>query len=242
MTLIPTERIIVPLDTPDAEIAARLVAELAPLVGAFKVGYELGYALGWDAAAALVHNADGKLFLDAKLNDIPNTVGSGARSLAKHAPQFLTVHASSGEKAIAAAVSESDPSTTVLAVTVLTSLSNEEAEAIFHQDTRQQVCELALRAVQAGAGGIVCSPLELEALRALPELRDVVLVTPGVRPAWALANDQQRVLTPSAAIERGADYLVIGRPITAPPETIGSPRDAAELIAEEIASASIESA
>ncbi|MGH3546066.1 MAG: orotidine-5'-phosphate decarboxylase [Mycobacteriales bacterium] len=234
-------RIIVPLDVSDLDTAEKLVTELASHVGAFKVGYQLGYGAGWQEAAHLVRSHGGRLFVDAKFDDIPNTVAEGARQVAQLDPQFLTVHASAGGEALRAAVAASNPTTNVLAVTVLTSIEAAECATIFGAPPEHVVVRFALLAAQAGAAGVVCSPQELEVLahaqREHPQLAALTRVTPGVRPSWAAANDQKRVLTPAEAIGKGATYLVIGRPITNPPPEIGTPADAAVAIGAEITAA-----
>lgn len=236
--LSPKERILVPLDTADFSHAAQLVESLAEHVGGFKVGYELGYAAGWDKAAKLVNDAGADLFFDAKLDDIPNTVGKAAAAIAQYQPKFLTVHVSSGEKAIREAVKASLAETIVLGVTVLTSLNDNDSRVLFGDTAENSVVRFAKLAHSAGARGIVCSPKELTLLQAdAPDLEGQLRVTPGVRPSWASSNDQSRVMTPLDAVRAGADYLVIGRPITSPPTSIGSSVDAARAIAEELASA-----
>lgn len=236
--LAPKDRIIVPLDVNDETLARSLVESLANHVGAFKIGYELGFGIGWEKAARLVTDAGGKLFVDAKLDDIPNTVGKGAAAIAAFRPTFLTVHASAGVVAMRAAKEASGDHTRVLAVTVLTSLSDDDTNVIFGAPAHTRVVDFALLAAEAGVDGVVCSPQELEVLKkaieSSPQLKKLAYVTPGVRPTWAAANDQKRVMTPGNAIAAGADYLVIGRPITNPPAHIGSPVDAAMHIAEEL--------
>ncbi len=237
----PKNRIIVPLDVSDLGIARELVRELAPHVGAFKIGYQLGYGAGWREAAHLVRSHGGQLFVDGKFDDIPNTVAEGARQVARFDPQLITVHASAGIAAMRAAVAASNPTTDVLAVTVLTSIGVQECAAIFGASPEEVVVRFAVLAAEAGVAGIVCSPQELDVLaqasNSHPQLSALTRVTPGVRPSWADANDQKRVMTPAEAISKGATYLVIGRPITSPPPEIGTPSDAAIAIGKEIAAA-----
>lgn len=228
------QRLIVALDVGDADVARKLVVELSPFVGGFKVGYQLGYSIGFDRAAELVRSAGGKIFIDAKLSDIPNTVGAGMAALAKQRPWMVTVHASAGVEAMRAAV-ENRGDSFVLAVTVLTALSDEDCKHIFGMSAKDKVVQFARDAAAAKVAGLVCSPQDLQYLTGISELNGLLRVTPGVRPVWSQTNDQQRVMTPAAAIQAGADYLVIGRPITNPPSEVGSPAAAAQRIVEEIA-------
>jgi orotidine-5'-phosphate decarboxylase len=154
------------------------------------------------------------VFADLKLNDIPNTMRNDSIALSKEAPEFLTVMASSevdGMKIINAGAS-------VLAVTVLTSMNEEQCQAVYGCSVKAAVLKLARLAKLAGCAGVVCSPAELDLLNSRPELRDLMFVTPGIRPMWAGViegddQDKKRVMTPAHAIDAGADYLVIGRPI-----------------------------
>jgi orotidine-5'-phosphate decarboxylase len=147
--------------------------------------------------------------------------------------KMFNVHASCGLDSIKAAA-ENKGSSLLLVVTVLTSLSDTESERIFGAKPHDKVVQFAQDAKAAGADGVICSPQELELLSQIPDLKDILKVTPGVRPEWAEANDQKRILTPSQAMTLGATHLVIGRPISNPPRGIGSPIDAAKKILEEI--------
>ncbi len=213
------------IDTPDLAAAEKLAASLQGVVD-IKLGLEFFTARG-AAGVKKVQAAAGartKLFLDLKLHDIPNTVAGAARAaVAGCRPDFLTVHASGGREMIRAAV-EAAGDTKILAVTVLTSLDANELAAIGQGDDAQaQVLRLARLAVAAGAGGIVCSPREIALLRKeLP--KDVILVVPGIRPAGAVKGDQKRVMTPAEATAAGADYLVIGRPITQAADPVAAAR------------------
>ena len=229
------DRLILPLDFDDATQAEDAIRRLGPHVGVLKVGYQLGYSIGWDRAAGLVHDSGAKLFIDAKLDDISNTVGSGARALARLRPHMLTVHASAGESSVAAA-KDALPDAIVIAITVLTHLSDDASKRIFGASVEEKVPELAAEAMRGGADAIVCAPTDLAALAKLSELASLLRVVPGVRPTWAGRDDQQRVATPADAIAGGASYLVVGRPITKPPATIGDSVAAAKAIVDEIAS------
>ncbi|MFC6238650.1 orotidine-5'-phosphate decarboxylase [Longivirga aurantiaca] len=215
MTLAP---VAVALDGPDLATITGWAAAAGPYVSTMKVGLET-YLRDGDAAVHAARDASGgrDVFLDLKLHDIPNTVGGAARSVAHLAPTYLTVHASGGAAMVRAAA-DALPDTRVTAVTVLTSMSEDDLAAVgLLGPAIDAARRLALLAVGAGARAIVCSPQEVAAIRAeVP--RDVVLITPGVRPAGAALGDQQRVATPEQALADGADLLVIGRPITGAPD------------------------
>lgn len=214
------ERIIVALDTPTFELARVLAEKLSDEVGLVKVGLELYVAEG-PASVRVLREQGHRVFLDLKLHDIPNTVGSAARSASLLDVQMLTVHASGGRAMVEAAVRGAregaeaagvDPPT-VLAVTILTSLNDAALHAVGMLGPSAAAVErLARLAVSAGAGGIVCSPAEAEVVRAAVG-EGVTIVTPGVRPEGSGADDQARVATPAFAVRAGADYLVVGRPI-----------------------------
>jgi orotidine-5'-phosphate decarboxylase len=205
--------IAVALDTADLATATRWTAAVAPHVTTVKVGLEL-FAHEGPAAVEKVRAAgDLDLFLDLKLHDIPNTVAGAARALAHLAPRYLTVHASGGPAMIAAAA-HALPDTLVAGVTVLTSLSADELALLGIDGSPQDVVRRWARtAVDAGARALVCSPQEVALVRESVG-PDIVLITPGVRPAGADVNDQARVATPEQALADGADLLVVGRPIT----------------------------
>ncbi|MFA7265260.1 MAG: orotidine-5'-phosphate decarboxylase [Candidatus Nanopelagicales bacterium] len=225
--------IAVALDLPTLESATTLAGAVGPTVAFLKVGLETYLrdgAAGVDTIRAAA-GSDVELFLDLKLHDIPNTVAGAARSIAALEPALLTVHASGGPAMIEAAVSAL-PNTQVTAVTILTSLSERDLAQIGYEgDPLSAVVRLARLATDAGAQALVCSPLEVAAVRSAvgPDIR---LVVPGVRPAGSAVGDQQRVATPAQALQDGADLLVIGRPITA----ASDPAQAAKDIAAEIAS------
>jgi len=205
----------VALDGPDLPTIASWAAASGPFVSTMKVGLETFLRDGDDAVHAARAASGGRdVFLDLKLHDIPNTVAGAARSVAHLQPAYLTVHASGGSAMVRAAVDEL-PATRVTAVTVLTSMSEDDLVAVgLLGPSIDAVRRLAALAVAAGARAIVCSPQEVAAVRA--EVGDAaVLITPGVRPAGADAGDQARVATPEQALADGADLLVIGRPITA---------------------------
>jgi orotidine-5'-phosphate decarboxylase len=205
--------IAVALDTPDREVAARWANAVTPYVAVVKVGMQLFYRVGPEIVDVVRGASRVGLFLDLKLHDIPNTVAGAAKAAARLKPQYLTVHASGGRDMIKAAA-DAAPDVVIAGVTVLTSLGEADLEAIGVAGPPTDAARrLAVLAVSSGARGLVCSPREVKALRA--EVGpDITLITPGVRPAGAEAQDQARVATPEQALADGADLLVIGRPIT----------------------------
>lgn len=215
MNGLPANRapIAVALDAPDVETAARWAQAVEPHVAVVKIGLELFCRHGPEVVPVVRGGTPVGLFLDLKLHDIPATVAGAARSVARLRPDFLTVHASGGPAMVAAAVAAA-PDTAIAAVTVLTSLTEIELEAVGQRGPAgTAVLRLAALAVGAGARALVCSPREVAAVRA--EVGpDVLLITPGVRPAGSASQDQARVATPRQALADGADLLVIGRPIT----------------------------
>ena len=209
--------IAVALDAPNLETAARWAGLVTPHVSTVKVGLELYLRYGPDIVASIRGASGVKIFLDLKLHDIPATVTGAARAVARLRPELLTVHAAGGPEVVRAAV-EGAPDTTVAAVTVLTSLSQESLERIGMLGTMSDaVRRLSVLAVESGARGLVCSPQEVAAVRA--EVGPgITLITPGIRPVGASAHDQARTATPADALRAGADLLVIGRPITGAPD------------------------
>lgn len=204
--------IAVALDGPDLTTIAGWAGAVAPHVQVLKVGLET-YLRDGDAAIDVVRSTGCALFLDLKLHDIPNTVAGAARSVARFAPDYLTVHALGGADMIRAAA-DALPQTRITAVTILTSMDEQALASIGIADAPLEAAvRLAVLAVDAGARAIVCSPLEVAAIRAAVPA-DIVLITPGVRPAGADAGDQKRIATPEQAIADGANLVVIGRPIT----------------------------
>ncbi len=205
--------IAVALDAPDAETAARWARAVTPHVAVVKVGLELFCRTGPSIIDSVRGGSGADLFLDLKLHDIPNTVAGAVRSMSRLKPRYLTVHASGGPDMVRAAVDAAD-GICIAAVTVLTSMDEAGLDAVgLAGPALDAVKRLALLAVGSGAGALVCSPHEVAAVRA--EVGpDVVLITPGVRPAGADVQDQARVATPEQALADGADLLVIGRPIT----------------------------
>lgn len=229
------DRIIAAMDVHDEHLMYRLFNELKPHVGMFKFGLEAINAFGMPALHRRFEAYVVDAFTDGKLHDIPKTMAAAASQQAGEHVKFINVHASAGIKGMRAVVAAKGPSK-VLAVTVLTSMDDEDCVATFMTPVRETVLRFAANAKRAGVDGLICSPQEIGMLRAL--YPDVLLVTPGVRPAWATAkDDQERVMTPGEAIAAGADYLVIGRPILKAAMYGLTPVEAADRIAEEIASA-----
>ena len=203
----------VALDAPDLDTAARWAALVTPHVSTVKIGLELYLRYGPDVVATVRGATGVEVFLDLKLHDIPATVAGAARAVSRLRPEILTVHATGGADVIKAAV-QAAPATIVAAVTLLTSLREDDLAQVGMAGTvSDAVRRLAVLAVSAGARGLVCSPQEVAAVRAEVG-QDIVLITPGIRPAGADSDDQARVATPEEAIRAGADLLVIGRPIT----------------------------
>ena len=229
--------IIVALDVPEASAALKLAESVAPAVGAFKIGKELFVSAGPDIVKR-VRDTGASVFLDLKFHDIPNTVAKAVASATRLDVQMLTVHATGGstmleralEGANEAAEQTGNEAPLILGVTVLTSMDESDLhEVSVNKTPESQVIHLAQMATGAGLKGLVCSPKEITPLReVLPP--EVQLVTPGIRPAGSEKGDQKRVMSPAEAIEAGADWLVIGRPIYG----ADNPREAAEDILESI--------
>jgi orotidine-5'-phosphate decarboxylase len=206
--------IVLAVDTSDLEIAKRWVEATQESVSVYKLGLEFFLNFGQAGVKAIQDVTDADIFLDLKLHDIPHTVAGAATAIQTLAPRFLTVHSSGGRDMVRAAV-DAVPGTSITAVTILTSLSEEDLFEIgYGNNALESAVALATLSVKAGAKAIVCSPLEISSIRAVvaPEIE---IITPGVRPATdAPADDQKRVMTPRDAIAAGASLLVIGRPIT----------------------------
>ncbi len=222
----PRERICAALDFASWETAEPFARALAPDVGMLKVGLELFAAEGPKAVRAAA-TLGRPVFLDLKLHDIPNTVEGAARSAAASGAALLTVHASGGEEMVRAAVRGAAGKLRVLAVTVLTSLDADALRAIgLEGPPEAAVVRLARLAVGAGAGGLVCSPHEVRAVRAAVG-PGPLLVVPGVRPPGAAKGDQARVATPAEAVAAGADVIVLGRPLRDAPDPVRAAREIA---------------
>ena len=208
------EKIIVALDVPTKTGALELVEKLRGQISFFKIGLQLYTGEGPEIVRS-VSSKGSKVFLDLKLHDIPNTVARAVESAGRLGVQMLTIHLSGGSEMIRAAIAARANNTLLLGVTVLTSSTEETLREIGVQDkVDDQVLRLAKLGVDAGIDGIVTSPHEIKPIR--HEFGDKIkIVVPGIRPSGAEANDQKRTMTPRDALEAGADYLVVGRPITA---------------------------
>jgi len=244
--MLAKDRIIVALDVDDPEKAIAIVEQLSEHVGFFKIGLQLIYAIfagliasptgelaesNLRIARRLFTLLKGKLFLDGKLHDIPNTTGGSSIEVVRLQPAMFNLHASADVDAMMDAVARKGNSK-VLAVTVLTSLGEDVAHLIYGAPTKAKVLEFARNAKLAGVDGLVCSPQELTLLKSRRELKGLVLVTPGIRLAGDSKDDQARIDTPGNAIKSGADYLVIGRSITKPDK--GTMVEAAQRAAADI--------
>ncbi|CAB4887230.1 MAG: orotidine-5'-phosphate decarboxylase [Actinobacteria bacterium] len=237
--------IAVALDAPDLDTLARWAAWVAPHVSTLKIGLEVYCRDGSaavDTARRSAANAGAPhvgIFLDLKLHDIPATVLGAARAVAHLEPAFLTVHAAGGAAMIEAAA-QALPETRITAVTVLTSLDEQALVDIGMQGPAiEAAVRLASLAVSAGARAIVCSPHEVAAIRdSVPS--DIVLITPGVRPAGSSADDQKRTATPEQALADGADLLVIGRPITAAPDIAVAAKQLGQVCSDALAARALD--
>ena len=206
--------IVLAVDTPDLSTAIEWVKATQESVSVFKLGLEFFLTFGSDGVKAIKDVTDSDIFLDLKLHDIPHTVSGATKAVAHLAPKFLTVHASGGAAMIKAAV-DAVPSTHITGVTILTSLSEADVTQIgYAANALTSAVGLATLATSAGAGAIVCSPLEIAAIRSAVGANPII-ITPGVRPADSTKSDDQvRTMTPRDAIQAGANLVVIGRPIT----------------------------
>ncbi len=226
----PRDRLIVALDVNSVAEAERAVALLGDTVSFYKVGMQLAFSGGLDFATQLVQEGK-KVFLDMKLLDIPNTVARAVEAIAARGITFTTIHAYP-QAMRAAAKARGDSDLRILAVTVLTSLDDDDlAETGYRDDVAGLVAQRGRQLAEAGIDGVVASPREAGTLR--PLVGNRLIVTPGIRPAAAESGDQKRIATPADAVRAGADHLVVGRPILGAPD----PKSAAEEIVREIAAA-----
>lgn len=223
------DRLIIALDVPTAAAATDLAERLSVEISFFKVGLQLYTAEGPEIARR-VRATGANVFLDLKLFDIPNTVAKAVAAAADLGVSMLTIHLAGGRQMIEAAAAACPPELLLLGVTVLTSFDRETLQQTgVSSAVQEQALRLAALGVDSGIKGIVASPHELAALRA--DFGDSIkIVTPGVRPVWSSADDQKRFTTPAEALQRGADYLVIGRPVTAHAD----PAEAARKIIAEV--------
>lgn len=257
------DRIIVALDVDSLEKAKVLVEQLAlDVVGCFKVGLELLTSEGAPKVVNAIHEWGGQVFYDGKFNDIPNTVAGAAKAVRRMGVKMFNIHCLSGSEAMQKTREAVDTAfntdetitvdqkilhtnSLILGVTILTSLDFDNLRGMgFFQETadiypnkdhfmKELVVQLAQMAKGNGLDGVISSPKEIETIREKCG-QDFKIVTPGIRPTWSVKDDQKRFTTPAEAIKAGADYLVIGRPITNPPAKIGSPVEAVKRIIAEI--------
>lgn len=206
--------IILAVDTSDFETALAWINNTKDSVSVYKLGLEFYLNFGSAGVSRVINETGADIFLDLKLHDIPHTVAGAAKAISHLSPKFLTVHASGGREMVKAAA-EALPNVSVTAVTILTSLSEEDLFEIgYASPALESAVALAKMAVSSGAKALVCSPLETSAIRSAVG-SDPIIITPGVRPLSEVgSDDQKRTMTPSDAIAQGANYVVIGRPIT----------------------------
>lgn len=232
MDIPPRERLIVALDLPDVASAEKLVTKLDGAVSFYKVGFELALAKDGLAFAEMLAHSGKKVFLDLKLHDIGNTVSRAVERAAERGMSFLTVHAFP-QTMRAAVQGRGTSKLKILAVTVLTSWDDKDlAEAGYAASVADLVLKRAVQAREIGVDGIVASAAEASGIRKKLG-KEILIVTPGIRPAGFEAGDQKRIVTPKDAIKAGANYLVVGRPVTGADD----PLKAAQSIVDEIAAA-----
>jgi orotidine-5'-phosphate decarboxylase len=235
----PKDYIIFPLDLPDRDQAMRYVDLLAGQVGLFKVGLELFVSEGPPILESIREAGGAGIFLDLKLHDIPATMKRAFLAASRHGPEFVSVHCDQGGGFLKTVGEENPGGTKILAITLLTSLNRHNLRQLgygkdYVDDLSRLVLLRARLAREAGCHGVVCSGQEVDRIK--KELGpDLIAVTPGIRPEWARVgqDDQKRVVTARVAVERGADYIVIGRPI----RDAKDPAEAAKRVADEVASA-----
>lgn len=235
----PKDRIVLALDVDTHNEALALVKELTPFVGVFKIGMQLYNSIG-PAIVQEVNELGGRVFVDLKFHDIPNTAGAAGKVLTRLNSFMFNVHAAGGREMMQKVAADAQDEAarlgivppTILAVTVLTSISDQQLQEEMYVsglNVKELAVKWAVMAKESGLNGVVCSPREITAIRAAcgPDFK---IVTPGIRPRWSEANDQKRITTPREALDMGADYMVIGRPITKAED----PREAAIKIIKEL--------
>ncbi len=228
------DRLWVALDFPSFYRAGQIVYQIASMVGMFKVGTTLAGDRGWAEPINAVHKMGAEVFADMKLDDKTETIIDSAHQALKAKPKVISVHTTSGtEGMIWAREAAHRAGAFILGVTVLTNLSDTESERIFGKNVQAAAHDLGRLALEAQLDGLICSPHEVAMFRSDSAFDDMKLATPGVRPQWAPAYDQLRIMTPKQAIEAGSDYLIIGRPITKSP-LLGGATEAVMRISKEI--------
>lgn len=224
----PRDRLIVALDFPTKSKALALASVLSGVVATYKIGLQLYTAEG-PSIVREIAATDAKIFLDLKLHDIPSTVAKAVTAAGELGVQMMTVHLSGGQAMLSAAVQAKPPNLLLLGVTVLTSATSETLrETGVNGGVEEQVLRLAELGQKSGIDGLITSPHEVKILRERLGAQ-IKLITPGIRPSWAAPDDQKRFTTPGEALKNGADYVVIGRPITADPD----PRAAVDRVLSE---------
>ncbi len=225
-----SEKIILALDVDSFEAAEEMVKKLSGMIGIYKVGMQLFTRCG-PRIIEMIHAHRGRVFLDLKFHDIPNTVARAVEEACKHNVFMLTVHAQGGKRMMASAVAAAgmrrgtSPPPLIVAVTVLTSMSQEDLQELgMDSPVQSAVSHLAALARQAGTSGVVASAKEAPLIRASCG-KDFIIVTPGIRPQGSSPGDQKRTVTPAEAFAAGADYLVIGRPVLEAPDPVQAARD-----------------
>ena len=246
---IPSDRVIVALDKMNWDEAAQVMSEIKEYIGMAKAN-SIAQRQGWDHAVATIGSFGVATMADPKFHDIPETVGLEVAAVTEAGAELITIHASGDKKMLEYAVAarnevfDNQPSASwndnlggILGITVLTSLDEDSCVSIYGDKPEKKVVQFAHIAQEAGLDGIVCSGKELRAIRAISELDNLITVVPGITPEWAKKpGDQKRVVTPTQALQMGADYIVVGRAITQPPEGI-SRQEAAQRIATELTEA-----
>lgn len=235
--LLPEERIIIALDYADPKEAIAFMDQLGENKSksatlTVKVGLELMQSMSPKDLAKEARKRGLNIFLDTKFHDITNTVAAAIRSLTESGASFVNLHASNGLTTMREA-NKVKGGAKLITVGVLTNLSDQESCEIYGSLVRERQLKFMLEAKEAGLDGFVCAGPDLDFLNT-PEFTNMIKIVPGIRPLWASQNDQKRSMTPSEALRAGADYLVIGRPITNPPKEIGTPIQAFERIIAEI--------
>lgn len=233
MTVSLEDRIILALDYDNVEDVKNIVENLGNRINIYKVGLEL-FLNSKGSIIDYLHSKDKKVFLDLKFHDIPNTTAMASLFSVKEKVFMFNVHASGGfnmMNEVSKKVKQHKNSSLIIGVTILTSFTEEEIQKLFHTTATIQVIgtSLALEAKKAGLDGVVCSPFEAEEIKKVCG-EDFYTICPGVRPSWSVNNDQKRIMTPKEAVNNGADFLVIGRPIT----KSDNPIEAVDLILEEL--------
>lgn len=227
------QKLIVALDVETVEEALKVVRELKPYVTYFKVGLELINRAGAPAVIQALRAEKVSLFFDGKFHDIPNTVAKAVEAVTHWGVDILNVHASSGIESLKAAVQKKDKAL-LFAVSVLTSITEAECQRLYRRSISEVITDMTQMILEIGLDGIICSPQEIDLVRKVDSAKKLKIMTPGIRPAWSEVQDQKRTLTPREAIEKGVDFIVVGRPILKPKLPLKSPEEAVQKLWKEI--------